>query len=87
LQSDAGAITDLFDADFFLGRSNQDKNYCLLVRKKSRFCEEAVGAKLIELNPHSLWFEFMEDEVEYAEHIPFERPGVVLLQKPPRRQG
>jgi hypothetical protein len=69
LQSGAGAITDLFDADFFLRRSSQDKNYRLLVRKKSRFCEEAEGAKLIELNPHSLWFEFMEDEVEETEHI------------------
>jgi len=69
LQSGAGAITDLFDADFFLRRSSQDKNYRLLVRKKSRFCEEAEGAKLIELNPHSLWFEFIEDEVEEAEHI------------------
>ena len=69
LQSGAGAITDLFDADFFLRRSSQDKNYRLLIRKKSRFCEEAEGAKLIELNPHSLWFEFMEDEVEEAGHI------------------
>jgi predicted ATP-dependent serine protease len=69
LQSGAGAITDLFDADFFLRRSSQDKNYRLLVRKKSRFCEEAEGAKLIELNTHSLWFEFVEDEVEEAEHI------------------
>jgi hypothetical protein len=63
LQSGAGAITDLFDAD------SQDKNYRLLVRKKSRFGEEAEGAKLIELNPNTLWFEFMEDEVEEAEHI------------------
>jgi hypothetical protein len=69
LQSGAGAITDLFDADFFLRRSGQDKNYRLLIRKKSRFCEEAEGAKLILFNPDTLWFEFLEEEVEESEHV------------------
>ncbi len=70
LQSGAGAITDLFDADFFLRRSSQDKSYRLLIRKKSRFCEEAEGAKLIRLDPDSLWFEFVEENVEEEEHLP-----------------
>lgn len=69
LQSGAGAISDLFDADFFLRRSSQDKQQRLLVRKKSRFCEEADGAKLIRLNPDTLWFDFMEDEVDETSHL------------------
>jgi hypothetical protein len=73
LQSGAGAISDLFDADFFLRRSGQDKDLRLLIRKKSRFCEEANGAKLIKLDPEKLWFEFLADEVEESEHLVSEK--------------
>ncbi len=69
LQSGAGAISDLFDADFFLRRSGQDKDLRLLIRKKSRFCEEADGAKLIKLDLEKLWFEFVAEGVEESEHL------------------
>ena len=57
----AGAITDLVDADFFLRKSKIDKNYRLLKRIKSRECEEQDGAKLIRMNPETLWFELIEE--------------------------
>ena len=69
LQSGAGAISDLVDGDFFLRKSNQDKNLRLLKRAKSRNCEEQEGSKLIRLNPETLWFELVEDNVDESLHI------------------
>src|SRR5690606_35639211 len=51
MQSGAGALSDLVDADFFLRKSGRDKNLRLLKRVKARECEEQEGAKLIRLNP------------------------------------
>lgn len=69
LQSGAGAITDLVDADFFLRKSKLDNNLRLLKRIKSRECEEQEGAKLIRMNPDTLWFELVEENVEESDHI------------------
>jgi len=74
LQSGAGAITDLVDADFFLRRSKVDKNFRLLKRVKSRECEEQDGAKLINMNPDTLWFEVVEENVNESDHIFMDRP-------------
>lgn len=69
MQSGAGALTDLVDADFFLRRSGVNQNYRILKRVKSRECEEQDGAKLIRLNPETLWFEFLEDGVDESNHV------------------
>ena len=72
MQSGAGALTDLADGDFFLGRSSQNKFYRLLKRVKCRSCEEQDGVKLLSMNPDTLWFELIEEEVNESEHISFE---------------
>lgn len=69
LQSGSGIKTDLADGDFFLRRSCQDKNLRILKRGKSRHFEESESAKLIRLNPQTLWFELVEDDVNEAEHV------------------
>lgn len=69
LQTGSGIKTDLSDGDFFLRKSLQDKTLRILSRGKSRHFEEADGAKLIRLNPQTLWFELVEDNVNEAEHI------------------
>ncbi|RKR80723.1 AAA domain-containing protein [Mucilaginibacter gracilis] len=69
LQSGSGIKTDLSDGDFFLRRSSQDKTLRILKRDKSRHFEESEDAKLIRLNPETLWFELVEDNVNEAEHI------------------
>jgi predicted ATP-dependent serine protease len=69
LQSGAGAISDLVDGDFFLRKSNQDKALRLLKRAKSRNCEEQEGSKLIRLNPETLWFELVSENVDEGMHI------------------
>jgi len=69
MQSGAGALTDLVDADFFLRKSSKDKNLRLLKRVKARESEEQEGAKLIQLNPENLWFEFVEEGVNEGEHL------------------
>lgn len=69
LQSGAGAISDMIDADFFLRRSKLDPNCRLLRRIKSRHCEEQHSAKLIQLDPGTLWFKMVEEEVDEADHI------------------
>jgi predicted ATP-dependent serine protease len=75
MQSGAGALSDLVDADFFLRKSSVDKDLRILKRCKSRECEEQEGAKLIMLNPENLWFEFVEEGVDEGEHIYFENPS------------
>ncbi len=72
MQSGAGALTDLADGDFFLARSTQNKNYRLLKRLKSRSCEEQDDAKLLYLNPETLWFELKAESVNEFDHISFE---------------
>ncbi|MHB8207622.1 AAA family ATPase [Mucilaginibacter sp.] len=69
LQSGSGIKTDLSDGDFFLRRSCQDKNLRILKRDKSRHFEESDHAKLVRLNPQTLWFELVEENVNEAEHI------------------
>jgi hypothetical protein len=69
MQSGAGALTDLVDADFFLRRSAVSNDFRLLVRKKSRNCEEQDGAKVIAKKENSLWFELIEDNVDERLHV------------------
>ena len=69
LQSGSGVKTDLSDADFILRNSCQNKKWRLLKRIKSRLAEESDKTKLITLNPETLWFELVNEEVNEAEHI------------------
>jgi len=69
LQSGAGAISDLVDGDLFIRRSQKGMDLRLLKRAKSRNTEEQEGATLIKLNPETLWFELIEDNVNESEHI------------------
>lgn len=69
LQSGAGALTDLVDADFFLRKSQLDSTLRILKRVKSRECEEQEGAKLIRLNLETLWFEFVDEGIDEDPHI------------------
>lgn len=72
LQAGSGVKSDLLDSDIFIRRSNQNKNLRILKRVKSRHSEEADGAKLIRLNPETLWFEFIEDNIDESDHIGIE---------------
>lgn len=69
LQSGSGVKTDLSDADFLLRNSNQHKDWRLMKRIKSRLVEESHTTKLIALNPQTLWFELISDDVNEYEHI------------------
>ena len=69
LQTGSGVKTDLSDGDFFLRKSGQSKHLRLLKRGKSRHFEEADDAKLLRLNPETMWFEVVEEHVNEAEHI------------------
>jgi len=69
LQSGSGVKSDLTDSDMFLRKSKQDIQYRIFKRSKSRHCEETDGAKLIRLNPESLWFDFVQDNIDEAQHI------------------
>ncbi len=69
LQSGSGVKTDLSDSDMLLRRSSEDKNLRILKRIKSRNSEENVNAKLIKLNPDTLWFELVADDINEEEHI------------------
>lgn len=69
LQSGSGVKSDLVDSDMFLRRSKQSADFRIFKRVKSRHTEESNGAKLIKLNPKTLWFEFVEDNVDESEHI------------------
>lgn len=69
MQSGAGALSDLVDADFFLRKSGVDKNFRVLKRVKARECEEQDGAKLISLNSETLWFGYEEDGVDESMHV------------------
>ncbi len=69
LQSGSGVKSDLSDSDILLRNSCQDKNWRLLKRVKSRLIEESDTTKLISLNPDTLWFELVQDDVLESEHI------------------
>lgn len=69
LQSGSGVKTDLSDADFILRNSCQQKDLRILKRIKSRLVEEDHSTKLIRLNPKTLWFELVAENVNEAEHI------------------
>jgi transposase len=69
LQSGSGVKSDLSDADIILRNSCQNKHWRLLKRIKSRLVEESDSTKLIALNPETLWFELIKDDVNEAEHI------------------
>jgi AAA domain len=69
LQSGSGVKSDLTDSDMFLRRSKQDNLYRIFKRSKSRHCEESNGAKLLRLNPDTLWFDFLEDNVDESKHL------------------
>lgn len=82
LQSGSGVKSDLADADFFLRKSKQSKDLRILKRSKSRNCEEQEAAKLIRLNPESLWFELVDSYVNEMEHI----GGEVVESKEEKRK-
>ncbi len=69
LQSGSGAKSDLADQDFFLRKSSQNPSFRILKRSKSRICEDARHAKLLRLNPDTLWFEVEQEEVNEMDHI------------------
>lgn len=69
LQSGSGVKSDLTDSDMFLRKSKQDIQYRIFKRSKSRHCEETDGAKLLRLNPESLWFDFVQDNIDESQHI------------------
>lgn len=69
LQTGSGIKTDLSDGDFFLRKSCQDKHLRILKRGKSRHFEETESVKLLRLNPETMWFELVEEEVNEAEHV------------------
>lgn len=69
LQSGSGAKTDLVDADFVLRHSKQDTSFRIMKRLKSRLCEESDKTKLVRLNPNTLWFELIEEDVNESDHI------------------
>ncbi len=69
LQSGSGVKSDLTDSDMFLRKSKQDIQYRIFKRSKSRHCEESDGAKLLKLNADSLWFNFLEDNIDESQHI------------------
>ncbi len=69
LQSGSGAKSDLADQDFLLRKSCQNPAFRVLKRSKSRICEDATHAKLLKMNPETLWFEVQEEAVNEIEHI------------------
>lgn len=69
LQSGAGSKSDLADGDYFLRKSSKSESYRILKRSKSRNCADQVGAKLLNFNPDTLWFELEEEYVDEASHL------------------
>lgn len=69
LQSGAGSKSDLADGDYFLRKSTQNESYRILKRSKSRNCPDQVGAKLLELNSDTLWFNAIKENVNESEHL------------------
>ncbi len=69
LQTGSGVKSDLTDSDMFLRKSKLDISFRIMKRYKSRHCIDADGAKLIKLNGDTLWFEFLEDNIDEAKHL------------------
>ena len=69
LQSGSGVKSNLSDADFMIRGSIQDISYRLLLRIKSRLVEESNTITLIKLNKLTLWFEFVENDVNESDHL------------------
>jgi len=69
LQSGSGVKTDLSDGDFQIRHSSQSKDLRLIKRLKSRMFEESDKTKLVKLNPETLWFELVDEDVNESEHI------------------
>ncbi len=69
LQSGAGAKSDLADGDYFLRRSSKDETLRILKRSKSRNCADQAGAKLLRLDPETLWFTVEEENIDESEHL------------------
>ena len=69
LQSGSGSKSDAFDGDFFIRKSSKDSQWRILKRDKSRMVEDQRMAKLIRLNPDTLWFETQEEEVDEMDHL------------------
>jgi hypothetical protein len=68
MQSGAGAITDLVDADFLMVRDRSEVNRRFLKREKSRHVEETHLGKIIGLNGNTNWFEVVQEDVSQTEH-------------------
>jgi predicted ATP-dependent serine protease len=71
LQSGSGTKSDLADSDFFLRKSTKDKNFRILKRIKSRYAPDQEGAKLLEFDCDTLWFNchtVIINEMEYLDH-------------------
>ncbi|PTQ91687.1 Homeodomain-like domain-containing protein [Mucilaginibacter yixingensis] len=77
MQSGAGALTDLVDADFFLRKSYLNIDYRILKRMKSREAEESDSATLLRLNRETLWFEVQEKDVDESQHVLLEKSDAV----------
>jgi hypothetical protein len=69
LQSGSGTKSDLADSDFFLRKSTQDPCFRLLKRVKSRYSVDQTGAKLLEFDLASLWFECHSENVNEIDHL------------------
>lgn len=91
LQSGSGSKTDLSDGDFMIRHSCQDKSLRLLKRLKSRMFEESDDCKLIRLNPETLWFELVQENVNESEHIGLsiitEKDELLDIAKDLRKKG
>jgi predicted ATP-dependent serine protease len=69
LQSGSGTKSDLADSDFFLRKSTQDPCFRILKRIKSRYSVDQMGAKLLEFDMTSLWFECHSENVNEIDHL------------------
>jgi RecA-family ATPase len=69
LQGGSGSKSDAFDGDFFIRKSCKDVQWRILKRDKSRMVEDQRKAKLLRLNPETLWFEMEEEEVDEMDHL------------------
>ncbi|MEZ4947581.1 MAG: AAA family ATPase [Cyclobacteriaceae bacterium] len=69
LQGGSGSKSDAFDGDFFIRKSSKDVQWRILKRDKSRMVEDQRMAKLLRLNPETLWFEMQEEEIDEMDHL------------------
>ncbi len=69
LKNGSEVKSDLTDSDIFLKKSKQDVQYRIFKRSKSRHYVESDEAKLLKLNADSLWFNFLEDNIDESQQI------------------